>query len=287
VSILDENGVRKIFCGDWSAWVTPEVGMNLICIRYKGEDLLRTPPSLEFFKDGNQGIYGNPITLPPNRTAGGRFEFEGTEYDIGINEIARGNNLHGGQGIQTREFTVVSTSETEICAEYENHGAPYPFDFKATVCVNVSEQGVGETVCITNIGDKNMPLTFGLHTVFAEKDSFSVPIAECRAVNENLIPTGRLLPLNEEQQSLKDGSYKGGTSLDTFFTAEGHTALIGDTRFSVSDNFDSWIIWNGDTKSHFIAIEPQQGAPNALNSKDGLISLAPGASETFTISISK
>lgn len=286
MSLLEEKTTKIISSGDWQAWILPELGMNVIAISYKGEQILFTPESIEQIPAGRYCQYGVPLTLPPNRTAEGSFVFEGTKYQMEVNEPARNNNLHGGMAIQTKAFAVLSHSENEITAQFDNDCLAFPFPYKATVSVKATENGIFESITICNTGDKNMPLTFGVHTVFVEK-AFSVPIDKLRETNENLIPTGNLLPLTEEHESYTNGTYKGGTCIDTFFTSKGKTALIGDTKFTVSDNFDSWIIWNGNSKSKFIAVEPQQGAPNALNSGDGLIVLSPGQSETYTLSFTK
>lgn len=286
MSIFGEKSIKRISAGDWQAWILPELGMNVIAISYKGEQILFTPESIEQILAGRYCQYGVPLTLPPNRTAGACFCFEGAKYSMELNEPARNNNLHGGMAIQTKAFTVLSHSENEISAQFDNDCLAFPFPYKATVNVKATEEGVFENITICNSGEKNMPLTFGVHTVFVEK-AFSVPVDKLRETSENLIPTGKLLTLSEEHASYTNGTYKGGTRIDTFFTAKGKTAVVGDTKFTVSDNFDSWIIWNGDSKSKFIAIEPQQGAPNALNSGDGLIVLKPGQSETYTLSFTK
>ena len=57
--------------------------------------------------------------------------------------------------------------------------------------------------------------------------------------------------------------------------------------YSVSDNFNQWILWNNDGNQGFISIEPQCGAVNALNSGIGRLDLDPNRCEIFRTIIHK
>lgn len=284
MDIRTQQGVCGISCGDWQAFVVPEVGMNMISVMFRGKEHLRVPESVEFLKSGNTCKFGTPLQLPPNRTRNGEFSFEGKDYTLPITEAARNNNLHGD--MHKSPFTVTEKTENSISAVFDNHGV-FPFAFRAEVNITADPKGITETITITNTGDGSMPLVFGTHNVFKENGSFTVPIDKCREVDEQAIPTGKLLELTEEQQSFVNGTYKGGTKVDTFFTGLGQTATIGDLKLTVSDNFNSWIVWNGNSDQGFVAIEPQQGAPNALNSGDGLMILKPGEKESYTLRFHK
>lgn len=284
MDIRTEQGVYCVKSGEWKAYVVPEVGMNMVSVMFRDEEYLRVPESVEFLKSGNTCKYGTPLQLPPNRTASGRFSFEGKEYEMPITEKARNNNLHGD--MHKTPFTVIESTENSITGSLDNTGV-FPFKFNANVNITADGKGITETIVITNTGDCNMPLLFGTHNVFAENGSFTAPIDKCREVNENAIPTGKLLELTEEQKSFVNGTYKGGTMVDTFFTGCGQTATMGNIKLTVSDNLDSWIIWNGSSDQGFVAIEPQQGAPNGLNSGEGLIVLKPGEKETYTLRFHK
>ena len=127
-----------------------------------------------------------------------------------------------------------------------------------------------------------MPLSFGLHTNFEVPDSFSVPLGKKWVKDQNNIPTGELIDLNETEKTFCTGSPAKGFPISGFFTSAGNTAVIDGISYTVSDNFDQWILYNNDGNKGFLSIEPQCGAVNCLNSGVGLKRLAPGASETFT-----
>ena len=56
----------------WQAEVLPAYGMNLIRLARSGSELLRTPEGETQLRREPQ-VYGMPLLLPPNRTAGGAF----------------------------------------------------------------------------------------------------------------------------------------------------------------------------------------------------------------------
>ena len=58
----------------WQAEVLPAYGMNLIRLARSGSELLRTPEGETQLRREPQ-VYGMPLLLPPNRTAGGAFTF--------------------------------------------------------------------------------------------------------------------------------------------------------------------------------------------------------------------
>lgn len=280
MSILQEKNILRLEHGDWTAAVVPEVGMNLVSIRYKGEPILREPDCMATLKAGPV-VYGNPLQIPANRTAHGRFSFDGEEYSLPLTEPARDNHIHGL--LHSSAFTVTSCTQGSAEGEYTNRGEIFPFPFRAQVSISLGDDGCRESITVTNTGEKDMPLVFGVHTLFAERDSFSVPLERIWEVNDCFIPTGVLRELNETERSYTTGAASEGVRVGGFYSSAGHTARVGDSYLTVSENFDSWVLWNAAGDQHFIAIEPQQGPVNALNSGIGIIRLAPGQSESFSL----
>lgn len=284
MTLEKENGAINLSCGSWTATVFPEVGMNLSSLRYRDEKILREPDCLETLRN-NSVIYGNPLQVPNNRTHEGRFSFEGKEYTLPLTEPAHNNNLHGD--LHHSAFTVTEQGTDHVCGFYENKGEIYPFPFKAEVTVCLHENGCEETIRIQNTGNGNMPFTFGLHTLFDERDSFAVPISERLELTEDFCPTGKRLPLDEEEQAFVTGTSSKGKVISGFYTLAGYQVTVGDTLFSVSDNFNCWVLWNQKGDKGFVATEPQAGMADALNNGNGLMILAPGAEKTFTVRFSR
>ena len=187
----------------WQAEVLPAYGMNLIRLARSGSELLRTPEGETQLRREPQ-VYGMPLLLPPNRTAGGAFTFQGTTYHLPINEPVYGNHIHGS--LARMPFRVTEQTATSMTGFYENRGECYPFPFAITVTHCLTETGTQHLFTLCNTGPKTMPLAFGLHIAFRAKPFFAVPIGQRWEVDERYIPTGRLLPLTSEETAYRDGS---------------------------------------------------------------------------------
>lgn len=269
-------------CGDWEAVIAPEFGMNAISLTWRGRPVLRSPESREALA-ADSCVYGTPLLMPPNRTAGGRFCFDGKEYRLPINEPAFHNHLHGR--LHNQIFAVSQQSETCVTGVYENRGQVFPFPFRLEVTCCLTGEGLAQEFLFTNAGKTDMPLTFGLHTVFADPEVIQVPIHRRWVVNDCYIPTGEQEELSSEALTYREGTVPEGKLVRGFYTSCGCEARLGDFHYRVSDNFDQWVLWNGDGASGFCAVEPMCGAVNALNSGEGLLRLTPGETVRFATGI--
>jgi len=217
-------------------------------------------------------LYGFPLLLPANRTREGKFIFQGNIYSLPINEPEHNNSLHGLMA--DAPFTIISRGAEHLTARFENRGERYPFSFDMTIEDFLSGKGINRRLTIRALED--MPFTFGFHATFAKPKTFSVPCEKQYIRAENLIPTGELidpLPLGE--------------TFDAVFQSKGTTAVLDDIIFTVSNNFDHWVLYNSDGKKDFLCVEPQCGQVNGLNIPDGHRTLAAGEEETFTFSVSR
>ena len=267
----------ELRCKNGLAWILPEHGMKTVRLLWDGEEMLRPLNDAEDWKTGV--LYGIPLLLPANRTDGGRFTFENAVYQLPVNEAANHNHLHGF--LHSAVFTVTEQKENFASGVYENRGEIFPFPFRIQVDCILDEDGCRQVFTIENTGSGNMPLSFGLHTNFAEKDSFQVPLDLCCVTNDRHIPTGELARLNPRQRQYSQGMNTDGESVNGFYTAAGHRARIGNMEYVVSENFDHWILFNRDGKQGFLSVEPQCGGVNVLNSKIGLRVLVSGEKEVF------
>ena len=265
-------------CGDWLATVCPQMGSNLIGLRHKDFPILREPETLQALQ-GSPVLYGFPLLLPPNRTSGGTFVFEGKKYTLPVNEVIHNNHLHGF--LHSAPFRVISHTQDQLVTEFENDGTGFPFPFRIEITDRLLPEGLHRSLTVTNTGSQNMPLTLAVHTTFTQPESFSVPIESCWLTNEHHIPTGETAPLTEEQRTFRDGCVLTGQVVTGFFKAAGDTARIGNYRFRV-EGFDQWIFYNDDGKQNYLCVEPQLGPVNALNS-GGYYTLKPGESYRFRL----
>ena len=275
------NDVIVLKKGPWVAGVCPRLGGNLIYLLYKSKNVLR-PLVDESQIDINPYLQGSPILLPANRTYLGKFTFEGVEYSLPVNEASTNSHLHGL--VHRQPFFVVDQTDTSVTMKFVNkNGAVYPFDFEMTVTYALDESGLSQEFDIKNIGDKNMPYTFCLHTTFVEPDGFMLPIVKRQEHDPLDIPTGRYLPLTEQEQKYTVWSESRGVQVVGYYESCGHLAKIDDIIYTVSDNFDYWIMYNGEGVSGFLCIEPQAGKVDGLNIPDGHKVLAPNETVTYSM----
>lgn len=270
--------------GNWECAVEPRWGMNPAMLQYAGEAVLR-PPETEEALAQRPCVYGSALLLPANRTAGGQFAFDGREYALPLNDPAGNNHVHGF--VNCSEFAVDSADEQTVCAHLENRGEIYPFPFRLEVCYRLTEDGFFQTFRVVNTGEGRMPFTFGLHTNFAEPAILQVPIGQRWEKDTSHIPTGVLLPLDDREQAYRDGFRPDKKPVTGLFTSVGHRAVIGDYDYEVSENFDQWVLWNGNGQQMFVSVEPQSGAVNGLNSGVGLQVLEPGGQAVFQTHIGR
>ena len=280
------DNIYTIYSPDkkWRAEISARLGANVTKLQFNNQDIL-VPLNSEAQLKINPYIQGCPILLPANRTYAGEFIFEGVKYNLPLNEPHNNAHLHGF--VHTMPFNIIEYKQDEIVLEFVNKGEIYPFDFKLEVAYVLKNNGFFQNYKVMNIGNSNMPFTFALHTSFVEPKFFSVPISCCQEKDEHHIPTGKLIPLNSQEEQYVSGSPSKGLEISGYYKSSGNTAYIGDIKYTVSDNFDYWILFNGKGETNLLCIEPQCGAVNGLNIKDGNKVLKPKENIDFYTIISK
>ncbi len=257
----------------WKAVIRPEFGGNVVKLTHWGNDILVPGEEEPSF------LVGTPLLFPANRTDGGRFCFEGQSYHLPVNVPSENTNLHGS--LSTAQFAVTHAGANEAELYYENTGEVYPFPFSLRLNYSVENGGFVQRFTFRNTGSKAMPFTFALHTSFVEPERFCAPIGMHQERNSRNLPTGRYLPLNEEQLSYVKGSASAGKIISGYFTAVGQEALIGEYRYTFSENFDHLVLYNGKGALGVLCVEPQCGAVNGLNIPGGHRILKPGEEMAF------
>ncbi|MBR2311222.1 MAG: aldose 1-epimerase [Oscillospiraceae bacterium] len=255
--------------GDWQAEVRPEFGMNLSSLIWQNTPILRAPNDTATLKN-DPVLYGFPLLLPANRTKNGQFSFRNRTFSLPINEPLRHNHIHGL--MFDAPFIVTEQTGNTLRAVYQNRGERYPFAFDMTI-TDVIQDGWHRTVELQALED--MPYTLAFHTTFVAPTEFSVPIGRRFVCDENFIPTGETV--NAEPL---------GQVISGFYEAVGQQAMVDSFSFTVSKNFDQWVLFNGGGNKGILCIEPQCGGVNGLNTAEHRI-LKAGESEIFTLEIQK
>ena len=261
----------NLTCGVWHAEIAPEAGANIVRLQCGGTDVLAPLRA----SNSDPFLVGSPLLLPANRTAGGKFIFDGQTYVLGVNEAKSGAHLHGL--LHNAPFAVLEKTPVSVRLAYRNTGEVYPFAFCMELCYTLTEQGLSSVYKLTNRSERAMPYSFGLHTTFCEPERFSVPLALCQE--------RRCVPLSSLEQTYCTGAQSRGQTISGYYKAAGSTARIGDYVYHVT-GFDHWILYNAQGKAGILCVEPQRGAVNALNLPEPPV-LAPGESAVFRTELAK
>ena len=256
-----------------SAWIAaasivPELGNN--CYTFKvadGDrwmDVIESPPDLATLKE-RPTAYGNPILFPfPNRIRGGTFTFEGETYQFDKPPESP-TSIHGlllNQPYQVERRSAGRDGALLICSldtrDFPDIGRQYPFPFKIQITYTLgpvsSTNGAldssteAPTLClkmdvsITNTGERNMPMGFGIHPYFhtlfapdsdATQAMITVPAAKYWELDEAFVPTGKTFPASGALD-LRNGQSYANAELDHVFTdvqlTDGISRCIIDNR---------------------------------------------------------
>jgi len=232
----------------------------------------------------------------PNRVRDGRWLLDGAVQQLDITEPKRGGALHGL--LEFAEYEVRERADASItlgAVIHPQHGWPFLLD--TWVRYEVSAEGLTATHGARNLGERRAPYAAGTQPYprIGANDVadlvLTVPADEYLEVDERLDPIA-WHPVSGGTD-LRGGVRVGDLELDTAFRAltpaGGVTATLtapDGSRLEVWQD-DEWrylqvfttpIFPKADGLGTAVAIEPMTAPPDALNSGDHLVWLAPGES---------
>lgn len=230
----------------------------------------------------------------PNRIAGGRYRHAGEDHQLAVTEPDTGNAIHG-LARWARWTTADERSDSVALAYDVPPQTGYPFQVQVTVRWSVGPDGLRADHTATNIGDAPAPFGLGVHPYLdigggAFDDVWlQVPAGRRLLVDAHQIPTGSEA-VDGSDYDLRTGHPLGALRLDTCFTdLQRDDAGLARVRLSTVDNHavEVWMdaafgyvqTFTGqrfDGRSDAVAVEPMTCPPDAFNSGDGLVVLAPG-----------
>ncbi len=301
------------------AQVAPELGFN--CFRFdamlgsgKTVSVINAPDD---FLTGNYriGRYGNPVLFPyPNRIAGGRFQWEGIDYQLLPEQVLfdeSGNAIHGL--CIDRSWRVVEQTESSVTGVFRlSIDAPerlscWPADAEIQIRYEVKGTSLLSTVRVFNPDQRPLPWGFGTHGYFnvpllqgarIEDHDIHIP-SETFVVLSDCLPTGELAVVPADK-SLRGGRSFEGLKADDVFSnliAEDGAILcrIVDRLSGVrllqrcSLDFRELVVFTPWWSSS-VCMEPYTCMTNAINLNQrgisaGLRVLAPGEFWTGTIDL--
>lgn len=251
---------------------------------------------------GDKAAYPSAHLFPwANRIRDGKYEFQGTHYQLPINEISLNNAIHGL--VAFAKFEVIqeeiNLNEAILTIKYvyrgEEKGYPYPFNLEIKHIFS-SDDGLLMTYTLKNTGKTDMPMVLGWHPYFKIDDEkandwhISIPTKHKYLSDEQMIPKG------QEAISLKELTAIEDRVLDNVFRVESSVRSI--TKLNSPSKKISLNIWQDAQKGQFlytvvyipptrdrIAIEPMTGNTDAFNSNDGLLVLESDNSLTLNCGV--
>lgn len=247
------------------------------------------------------GGRGQPLMPWPNRLRDGRYSFDGEHYALGLSEPATGTAIHGL--VRWANWTVAAHSPGQVRMEHTLHAQTgYPFVLALALHYQLADDGLTVTITACNRGERACPFGAGAHpylsagTELIDACRLRVPAARRLLTDERSLPVG--------SEAVAGGAHDfqserviGTAQLDTGYgdltrDADGRARTVlsdPDSGRTVTlwqdEHFPFTMVFTGDTlpaprRRRGLAVEPMTCAPDAFNSGDGLLVLAPG--ETFS-----
>jgi aldose 1-epimerase len=320
------------------AEIAPGLGTN--CYAFRAADagpgseggnwlnLIDVPPDLATLQE-HPDIFGIPILFPfPNRIRGGAWQFEGKTYQFNKPPESP-TSIHGlllNQPYQVEKRSAGRDGAILGCSldtrDFPDVGRQYPFPFKIQITYTLGPVSPASdtpdqrpevpTLClkmdvsITNTGERNMPMGFGIHPYFhtllapnsdATQAMITVPAAKYWELDEALVPTGTTYSASGALD-LRNGQPFAKTELDHVFTdvqlTDGISRCIIDNRdtgrgmiLESDAQFRELVVYAPPGRSS-ICFEPYTCPTDAINLEAkgipaGVIVLSPD--ETFSATV--
>jgi aldose 1-epimerase len=257
-------------------------------------------PYLETFPEGAHPPLGaGTVLVPwPNRIKGGVWHWDGTEQRVPINEADRGNAIHGL--VRHDEWEVIQQSSDRIMLATDipvQQG--WPVALRTSIDYALDERGLTVTHTVRNTGEATVPFGVGTHPYpragNADRAESHLQLSANTMLpldRDTLMPTGAAKPVDGTDYDYRHPRSLAGVWLDQPFGEcfPGDDGLIHHRLTSPHGGVELWadpaFRWVQAFTPHefpgrgagVVAVEPMTCPPDALNSGDDLINLAPGES---------
>jgi aldose 1-epimerase len=295
--------------------IAPQLGFN--CLSWEVEtptgwrELLWTAPDIDVNPVATRS--GIPILFPfPNRIRDGRFTWEGKQYQLPINSQGK-HAIHGF--VCYRPWNITKVTSNSVTATFDSRAFPelvrlWPSHFFCTSTYSFQSGGILTfEFTVQNIGEEPLPYGLGFHPYFRiHKEDAQLrslfdygkfrKAAEPKWTAwelENLIPTGRMRPLEVDEELLLDGTPLGQQRLDGVYQPDKPCTIItwylrdstGLTIQAETEGFNTYVLFTPD-HGEAVCIEPYTCTTNAINLHHrgidtGLLTLRTGESWTASL----
>jgi len=249
-----------------------------------------------------EGFRGKALAPWPNRVRDGRYRFAGLEHQLALNELERGSALHGV--VAWVNWGALRRSSDGVALRHLLHAQPgYPFSVEVEVEYRLSGEGLHATLTATNVGAAEAPFGAGFHPYLTlpgagpDDELLTIPgRTHVPTDDERLLPVGPPVPVDGSEYDFRHPRPIGDLVLDACYGdldrgADGVARVRlarrggGGLTLWVDETFRYVHVFTGDPadparRGKGVAVEPVTCAPDAFNTGEGLLALAPGASLT-------
>ncbi|MGV9454572.1 gluconokinase, GntK/IdnK-type [Streptomyces sp. NPDC003635] len=288
----------RLVHGDQSA-VIVELGGALHDYVAHGRPLLDGVPAGSAITGGR----GQLLVPWPNRVGEGRYRFGGRSLQLPLNEVERGNAIHGllrwalwKPLARTGDSVLLGTT---LCPQ-----PGYPFLLDVQVEYRLGPEGLSTCVRATNTGTEPAPYGVGQHpyltvgTDLVDSAVLTVPARYLLRTDHRGLPVGRE-PVDGTPYDFRVGRPIGDLRLDTAFTGldrgADERAIVRLAHPDGSCGVDvrlgegvRWVqVYTGDTlgepqrRRRGVAVEAMSCPPDAFRSGTDLTVLEPGATHVL------
>ena len=247
---------------------------------------------------GRAGTVRGDLLLPwPNRISGARYRFDGHEHRLPVNEKATGAAIHGFT--RDLDWEVAEQGADRVRLRLDLTPRPgYPFALVCEVEYALDDAGLRVRTAATNTGSGPAPYATGAHpyltvgTALVDEAELHVPADRYYPTDEHGTPAAPR-PVEGTPLDLRTPTLLGPRRIDNAYSGlyrdpDGRVRVrlrapegVAVTLW-LAAGYDYVQVFTGDTvpeperRRRGVAVEPMTAAPNAFNTGDGLLVLAPG-----------
>ncbi len=299
---------RRIVAGHEAIVLSSAAGSELIVIPSLGgmvhalsldslPDLLRSDEEDELVQNP---LFRGRLLFPFNdRIPLGRYSFDGSEYQLPVNDPVDGSAIHGF--LYRREMKII---ESMACDNYasltlgldlsDDEEQGYPFCLSLRVEYRLDLEGFHLRMTAKNTGSRAAPLAFGWHPYFrlagGNADAWTLR-HDARAyapVGSDLLPTGGLSSVANTPFDFTQGRLLADSQLDIALVASREIASLSSETASIYLSADmppfAYTQLFIPSQRDCVAIEPITGVTDSFNRPGlGCLRLEPGETVSGTI----
>ena len=260
------------------AEVTPGFGANLVSFNVDGDELIHYDESVMLASGDLTDMNGAFNMFPtPCRLVEAVYEFDGrTIRQAKGGEDASIHGLLRDEPLAFQNDGDRITSSVDITPDHPIYeGFPFACRFELTHALH--EAGLYISFKLANRDRRPIPFGYGVHAFWrigdARKDfAVRLPCDHTLELNEEIIPTGEVLPVEGTDMDLRGGRSMEGVYVDAAFWKR-HPGDTSDVTWAArhrkltieaSDNFPHMIVYAPQGQP-FVCVENLTTCPNAPN----------------------